>query len=183
VLELPYKGGDVSLFVILPPFNKQRGIGLLTKRLNTNILQDIVSSGEWRSRSVEVSLPKFNVEQSMDNLVPVSSAVRTERSSAVRSRTSSSTKGTPSRAPVRFRSFCLFVYIFETRITHGLRAGTFWPIALKHLSGPNKIPLCPAAVVEKKFSITRNQFVSIFYYRLGTSYYYVPTVFYTYLIY
>lgn len=72
VLELPYKGGDVSMFVVLPPFNKQRGIGLLTKRLNTNILQDIVSSGEWRSRPVEVSIPKFSIEQSMDNLVPVS---------------------------------------------------------------------------------------------------------------
>lgn len=72
VLELPYKGGDISLFVILPPFNKQRGISQLSKRLNTNILQNIVSSGEWTSRPVEVSLPKFNVEQSMDNLVPVS---------------------------------------------------------------------------------------------------------------
>lgn len=72
VLELPYKGGDISLFLILPPFNKQRGIGLMTKRLNTKILQDIVSSSEWRSRPVEVSLPKFNFEQSMDNLVPVS---------------------------------------------------------------------------------------------------------------
>lgn len=72
VLELPYKGGDISLFLILPPFNKQRGIGLMTKRLNTKILQDIVSSSEWRSRSVEVSLPKFSFEQSMDNLVPVS---------------------------------------------------------------------------------------------------------------
>lgn len=72
VLELPYKGGDISLFVILPPFNKQRGISLLTKRLNTNILQEIVSSNEWRTRSVEVSLPKFSIEQTMDNLVPVS---------------------------------------------------------------------------------------------------------------
>lgn len=45
---------------------------MLTKRLNTNILQDIVSASEWRSRSVEVSLPKFSVEQNMDNLVPVS---------------------------------------------------------------------------------------------------------------
>lgn len=72
VLELPYKGGDISLFVILPPFNKQRGISMLTKRLNTNVLRDIVASDDWRSRTVEVSLPKFNVEQSMDNLVPVS---------------------------------------------------------------------------------------------------------------
>ncbi|XP_050421989.1 serine protease inhibitor 88Ea-like [Adelges cooleyi] len=71
VLELPYKGGDISLFVILPPFNKQRGISLLTKRLNTNILQEIVSSNEWRTRSVEVSLPKFSIEQTMDNLVPL----------------------------------------------------------------------------------------------------------------
>ncbi|VVC43689.1 Hypothetical protein CINCED_3A010028 [Cinara cedri] len=71
VLELPYKGGDVSLFIILPPFNKQRGISLLTKRLNTEILQNIVSSGDWRSRSVEVSLPKFSVEQTMSNLVPI----------------------------------------------------------------------------------------------------------------
>lgn len=72
VLELPYKGGDISLFVILPPFNKQRGISLLTKRLNTDILQDIVASDEWRSRPVEVFLPKFSVEQTMENLVPVS---------------------------------------------------------------------------------------------------------------
>jgi len=76
VLELPYKGGDISLFVILPPFNKQRGISQLSKRLNTNILQNIVSSGEWTSRPVEVSLPKFNVEQSMDNLVSVSEAYK-----------------------------------------------------------------------------------------------------------
>ncbi|XP_050541792.1 serine protease inhibitor 88Ea-like [Daktulosphaira vitifoliae] len=71
VLELPYKGGDISLFVILPPFNKQRGISLLTKRLNTNILQEIVSSNDWRTRNVEVSLPKFSIEQTMGNLVPL----------------------------------------------------------------------------------------------------------------
>lgn len=68
VLELPYKGGDISMFVILPHFNKEHVISQLSKSLSTNTIQNIVSSSEWRLHLVEVSLPKFNDTRRIDNI-------------------------------------------------------------------------------------------------------------------
>ena len=62
VLEMPYKGGDVSLVALLP--RSAAGLPALEKRLNATNLQAWL--GKLRQRSVGVYLPKFALESSFD---------------------------------------------------------------------------------------------------------------------
>ncbi|XP_021935517.1 serine protease inhibitor 88Ea-like isoform X2 [Zootermopsis nevadensis] len=68
VLELPYKGSEVSMFIFLPPYAKSNGIEAVIKQLSVEGLQDIVE--EDSLRAVEVVIPKFTVEQSLE-LTPI----------------------------------------------------------------------------------------------------------------
>lgn len=70
VLELPYKGNDISMFIILPPYTKVNGIEAVIKQLTVESLQEIVEDD--LPRAVEVSIPKFTTEQTLQ-LTPVSS--------------------------------------------------------------------------------------------------------------
>lgn len=69
VLELPYKGNTVSMFIILPPNAKSNGIESVIKQLSVESLQEIVEDD--LPRAVEVSIPKFTVEETIE-LTPVS---------------------------------------------------------------------------------------------------------------
>lgn len=60
VLELPYRGQKVSMFVLLP--KKTDGLADLEKGLSTNKLKQWVS--EVKMRMVDVSLPKFKTTSS-----------------------------------------------------------------------------------------------------------------------
>ncbi|XP_069687412.1 serine protease inhibitor 88Ea-like [Periplaneta americana] len=64
VLELPYKGNEVSMFIILPPYAKANGIEAVVKELSVESLQEIIEDD--LPRAVEVSIPKFTVEQSLE---------------------------------------------------------------------------------------------------------------------
>ncbi|XP_012537205.3 serine protease inhibitor 88Ea [Monomorium pharaonis] len=79
ILELPYKGNEVSMFVLLPPFSTARslqnppseprdGIRQLVERLATEKgsreLRDLLDNG-LLSREVEVSLPRFTLEREL----------------------------------------------------------------------------------------------------------------------
>jgi serpin B len=61
VLELPYQGGDVAMVVLLP--RKRDGLTALEKKLDAAKLNQLV--GALRSSEVDVSLPRFRVEQSL----------------------------------------------------------------------------------------------------------------------
>lgn len=69
ILELPYKGEDessrLSMFVFLPPV-EPNALDKLLARLtsNTDILSEIV--GEGISRRVDVKMPKFSIEKTVD---------------------------------------------------------------------------------------------------------------------
>ena len=58
VLELPYKGGELSMITLLP--NKQDGLSSMEKKLTANDLMNIGSF--LRPTNVNVSLPKFKLE-------------------------------------------------------------------------------------------------------------------------
>ena len=58
VLELPYKGGELSMMTLLP--NKQDGLSSMEKKLTANDLRSIGSF--LRPTNVDVSLPKFKLE-------------------------------------------------------------------------------------------------------------------------
>lgn len=71
MLQLPYKGSTVSMFVFLPPYASQGGISMILSRLNPKNLQEILSEDAMIPRKVEVGLPRFSVEQTLE-LTPVS---------------------------------------------------------------------------------------------------------------
>jgi len=62
VLHLPYKGDQLSMVVILP-FD-DNGLGALESKLSAEILLKAVQ--ETRKMKVEVTLPKFKIEETID---------------------------------------------------------------------------------------------------------------------
>ncbi len=64
MLELPYKGGSVSMVVIAP--NDPNGLGALEKKLTSQDLE--IWLGKLDKRKAHVLLPKFKMEESYDLL-------------------------------------------------------------------------------------------------------------------
>nr|CAD7266191.1 unnamed protein product [Timema shepardi] len=70
VLELPYKGKDVSMFLFLPPFVKNNAVDSLIKQLDHESLAEIIAEDGLFARQVEIMVPKFSIEQELD-LTPI----------------------------------------------------------------------------------------------------------------
>ena len=73
VLELPDKGDDVSLIILLPPFASPNGITNILRRMKTQYFFKMVDE-EMIQRPVDVSIPKFSLEQEL-KLLPVSKII------------------------------------------------------------------------------------------------------------
>lgn len=58
------------MFILLPPFSTTNGLEIVLSRLNSTTLAEIVKDGGLISRTVEVSIPKFVVERTVE-LTPV----------------------------------------------------------------------------------------------------------------
>lgn len=65
ILELPYKGDDISMIIILPRF-ENNAVDKLIKQLSEDSLQDIIDFDALYPRPVEIELPKFTIEQTLD---------------------------------------------------------------------------------------------------------------------
>ncbi|KAK3863545.1 hypothetical protein Pcinc_030695 [Petrolisthes cinctipes] len=66
ILELPYTGDAVSMFILLPPFiTGEHGFNSMVSRLNGSLLHDSFEK-MWRTQ-VEVVFPKFKMEQLLEN--------------------------------------------------------------------------------------------------------------------
>ena len=59
------------MFIILPSYMSSDGVGQILKRLNLKTFQEVIEKDLLIPRLVEVSIPKFSVEQELE-LVPVS---------------------------------------------------------------------------------------------------------------
>ncbi|XP_044750849.1 serine protease inhibitor 88Ea-like isoform X2 [Coccinella septempunctata] len=71
ILEMPYKGEDVSMYILLPPFSKtNRALENTLSKLTLQEFSNIVEGKNSFSHTVQVSLPKFSLEQTIE-LVPV----------------------------------------------------------------------------------------------------------------
>lgn len=72
ILELPYQGDNISMYILLPPFsNTEDSIDATLKNLNLDNFKKLVGKDSLVSRIVQVALPKFSLETTIE-LVPVS---------------------------------------------------------------------------------------------------------------
>ncbi|CAH2001831.1 unnamed protein product [Acanthoscelides obtectus] len=71
ILELPYKGDNISMFILLPPFsNTESSIDTTLKSLNLDTFRSVVENENLISKKVQVALPKFSLETTIE-LTPV----------------------------------------------------------------------------------------------------------------
>lgn len=66
ILELPYVGNDVSMFIFLPPFATENGADHILTNLNVTTFQEFVNEGGLYPKKVVVSMPKYVMEQSIE---------------------------------------------------------------------------------------------------------------------
>lgn len=57
-LELPYQGGDISMVIVLP--NEREGLAAVEGKL-----EDVFADHDWTLERVNVELPKFTIESSV----------------------------------------------------------------------------------------------------------------------
>nr|CAI5854377.1 unnamed protein product [Callosobruchus analis] len=71
ILELPYKGDNISMFILLPPFsNTESSIDTTLKNLNLDTFRSVVENDNLISKKVQVALPKFSLETTIE-LTPI----------------------------------------------------------------------------------------------------------------
>lgn len=63
IIELPYKGGEMSMIILLP--NQVNGLGELESSLNQQNLQNWLKNLSY-GELIEVKIPKFKIEQGTD---------------------------------------------------------------------------------------------------------------------
>lgn len=68
---MPYEGNNISMFILLPPFSKEDSIETTLKKLNLENFRNVVNSNNLIAKTVQVALPKFSLETTIE-LVPVS---------------------------------------------------------------------------------------------------------------
>ncbi|KAF4529448.1 hypothetical protein B566_EDAN014224 [Ephemera danica] len=68
LLELPYKSNEVSMVILLPPYlnDPDGGLQQLLNKLTPQALQEAMEPGSMAARAVEVAIPKFTVEHSIE---------------------------------------------------------------------------------------------------------------------
>ncbi|OWR46462.1 seminal fluid protein CSSFP042 [Danaus plexippus plexippus] len=64
ILELPYKGNDISMYILLPPYSMKEGVNNIIANLTPERLAAVVEEG-YLGREVVVEIPKFTIERSL----------------------------------------------------------------------------------------------------------------------
>ncbi|XP_063393997.1 serine protease inhibitor 88Ea-like [Cydia fagiglandana] len=64
ILELPYKGNDISMYILLPPYSMKEGVKNIIANLTPERLAAVVEES-YMGREVIVEIPKFTVEKSL----------------------------------------------------------------------------------------------------------------------
>ncbi|CAH0556514.1 unnamed protein product [Brassicogethes aeneus] len=70
ILELPYQGNNISMYILLPPFTKDNSIEATLKNLTIENFMSVINSETLVPKTVKVALPKFSLETTVE-LVPV----------------------------------------------------------------------------------------------------------------
>lgn len=66
VLELPYSGDAISMFIFLPAANGPAGFVNMVNNLNGDTLQDAINPGNMIFSDVDVQLPKFKFQMKIE---------------------------------------------------------------------------------------------------------------------
>ncbi|KAI4466294.1 serine protease inhibitor serpin [Holotrichia oblita] len=67
VLELPYKGEKISMYILLPPFMKQDGIAKTLAKLTPSTFQKVMQNlTNDYGKTVNLQLPKFSLENTIE---------------------------------------------------------------------------------------------------------------------
>lgn len=64
ILELPYKGNDISMYILLPPYSMKEGVTNIIANLTPERLAAVVEES-YMGREVVVEIPKFTIERSL----------------------------------------------------------------------------------------------------------------------
>ncbi|XP_048005524.1 serine protease inhibitor 88Ea-like [Leguminivora glycinivorella] len=64
ILELPYKGNDISMYILLPPYSMKEGVKNIIANLTPERLAAVVEES-YMGREVIVEIPKFSIEKSL----------------------------------------------------------------------------------------------------------------------
>ncbi|XP_037964392.2 serine protease inhibitor 88Ea [Plutella xylostella] len=64
ILELPYKGNDISMYIFLPPYSMKEGVTNIIANLTPERLAAVVEES-YMSREVLVEIPKFTIEREL----------------------------------------------------------------------------------------------------------------------
>ncbi|KAJ8956925.1 hypothetical protein NQ318_014344, partial [Aromia moschata] len=71
ILEMPYKGDNISMYILLPPFaSTEDSIEATLKTLTLENFRSIVENDRMISKTVQVALPKFSLETTIE-LTPI----------------------------------------------------------------------------------------------------------------
>ncbi|XP_022908637.1 serine protease inhibitor 88Ea-like isoform X2 [Onthophagus taurus] len=71
ILELPYKGEEISMYILLPPFVKEDGVDNTLKKLTPERFQHMIRNhNTLLGKTVYLSLPKFSLEDTIE-MTPV----------------------------------------------------------------------------------------------------------------
>nr|XP_026484360.1 serine protease inhibitor 88Ea-like isoform X1 [Vanessa tameamea] len=62
ILELPYKGNDISMYILLPPYSMKEGVSNIIANLTPERLSAVVEES-YMGREVVVEIPKFTIER------------------------------------------------------------------------------------------------------------------------
>lgn len=63
IIELPYKGEDISMYILLPPYSMKEGVTNIIANLTPERLSAVVEES-YMGREVIVEIPKFTIERS-----------------------------------------------------------------------------------------------------------------------
>ncbi|XP_026764036.1 serine protease inhibitor 88Ea-like [Galleria mellonella] len=64
ILELPYKGNDISMYILLPPYSMKEGVTNIIANLTPERLAAVVEES-YMGREVIVEIPKFTMERNL----------------------------------------------------------------------------------------------------------------------
>lgn len=64
ILELPYKGNDISMYILLPPYSMKEGVTNIIKNLTPKRLASVMEES-YMGREVIVEIPKFSMEKTI----------------------------------------------------------------------------------------------------------------------